>query len=357
VTLIGGHTDYNEGQVVVMGIERHVLVAFGPRRDGRLRACSLTYGDAFEAELATLAPRGGASWPAQIAAVACALRKACQPLRGMDMAIAGDVPIGAGLGSSAALQLAVARAASHASELEWDGVAMAALCRRAEDEFIGAPGGITPHFGAAAARGGRASLLDCRTLDAEDVPLPPAARVVVMETAVSRAAALTTLAERRAECQAAVRELRWLRRDLQALRDADASLVERAGPLLSDALRARALHAIGELERARRFADALRRCDLACAGRLMNESHESLRDVHEVSCAELNLVTDLARRHGACWGARASGTGLGGAAVALVEAACAADFAREIADAYRVRTNLELRAFVSQPAAGARLLA
>ena len=356
VNLIGEHTDYNDGFVLPMGIERHAAVAFRPRNDARLRAASVAFDETREVDLGALAPAGGNTWFDYVGGVAWALRESGRAVRGADLAVAGDVPIGAGLSSSAALEVAVARALCAASDLPWDAVEMARLCQRAENVYVGMNCGVMDQFAASASSAGHALLLDCRSLKTEAVLLPAGAAVVVMDTGVRRSLARSAYNDRRRSCEEVVAALRLASPDVRALRDVTPVLLESERSRIDPVAFKRAAHVVVENFRPVQMAAALRAGDLATAGRLMNESHASLRDLYEVSCAELDAMVEIAREQAGCLGARMTGAGFGGCAVALVESARAEDFARDGESAYRARYPLPAALFTGRPAAGARLV-
>lgn len=350
VNLIGEHTDYNDGFVLPMGIDRGVAVAFRRRAGGRIiRAQAALLGETREIELDGLEPGRVTGWAAYVAGVAWALARAGHHLPGLDLVIEADLPRGAGLSSSAALEVAVARACSAAGDIPWDPVAMAKLCHQAENQFVGVPCGMMDQFAAAVSQAGAATLLDCRSLETQPVPLPTDTAVVIMDTGVRRELAASAYAERRATCEAAVAALRALAPGIEALRDADLALLDRAGDRLDPVMSRRARHVIEENARPPRMADALRAGDLRAAGGLMNESHASLRDLYEVSSPELDALTDRSRAHPACYGARMTGAGFGGCAIALVSRAGLESFLASVRAAARA-------VFVSRPEAGARLV-
>ena len=357
VNLIGDHTDYNEGFVLPMALGLGVACAFAPRDAGRLRVHSAAHGETREAAVADLQPPGDSTFFNYVAGVAWALRESGQPVRGLDAVVAGNLPIGAGLSSSAAVELSAARAFAAASSLPWDAMAMAKVCQHAENAYVGVSCGLMDQFAVATAREGAAVLLDCRSLEARPVPLPGGVVVVVMDTGSRRGLAGSAYNERRASCEAAVRALGTLRPGLRALRDVDEELLQAGRELLDPTTWARAAHVVTENTRPPALAQAFERGDLVAAGRLMNASHASLRDLYDVSSPELDLVTDLARAHPACLGARLTGAGFGGCAVALVHAEGAADFVTSVTVVYRAqRPDLPSSLFACRPAAGARLL-
>jgi galactokinase len=356
VNLIGEHTDYNEGFVLPLAIDRDLAVAYRARTDGRLRVHSRERNQTWESALKELTPPRQAAWSDYVAGVAWALAGAGHGLAGVDLAVAGDVPVGAGLSSSAALEVATARALAAASGLPWDPVAMARLCQRAENDFVGMACGLMDQFAAACSREGRALLLDCRSLATEDVPLPETSAIVVMDTGVRRSLAHSAYNDRRAACESAVAALRRAAPDVRTLRDVTPELLSSERERLDPIVWKRAAHVVAECKRPLQMADALRRDDLAAAGGLMDESHASLRDLYEVSCAELDLMVELARAQQGCHGARMTGAGFGGCAVALVEREAAERFARSVEKACRGRRGLLASCFACRPQEGARLL-
>ena len=364
VNLIGEHVDHQDGWVLPMAIDRYVAVACAPRADGVLRAHAAAPAETREVRLADLAPpppdatnRG--DWFAYAAGTAWALREAGLPITGADLAIAGSVPQGAGLASSAALELAVARALCAAAGLSWDPVAMARLCQSAENRYVGVACGLMDQYASACGRAGAALLLDCRSLGCTPVPLPDEVAIVVMDTAVPRRLAGSAYNERRAACAEAVRRLHALDPAITALRDVTPALLATGHDLLRSpghTLWRRVRHVVEEIARPAALAAALRARDFAEAGRLLDASHTSLRDLFEVSCPELDLITDLARGHPACRGARLTGAGFGGSAIALVEAADAASFAASVQALYRERSSRAGVCFVCRPVAGTGLI-
>ncbi|HVQ30438.1 MAG TPA: galactokinase, partial [Vicinamibacteria bacterium] len=318
VNLIGDHTDYNEGFVLPMALGLGTAFAFAPRDDGRLRIHFAAGDETTEAGLVELAAPARPGSFSYVAGVAWALREKGHAVRGLDALVAGSLPIGAGLSSSASLELAAARALCSTSGIRWDPVAMARLSQHAENDYVGLSCGIMDQYAAAATLEGSALLLDCRSLEARPVPVPDHAMVVVMDTGSRRGLAFSTYNERRASCETAVRALAALKPGLRALRDVDEELLEAGRGLLDALTHARAAHVVAESQRPRAMAKAFEIGDLETAGRLMDDSHASLRDLYEVSSPELDVMTELARAHPACHGARLTGAGFGGCAVALV---------------------------------------
>ena len=356
VNLIGEHTDYNDGFVFPMAIDRAVGAAFAPRDDRELRIHAVAYDQTRAIGLEGLAPGAADGWLGYAAGIAWALQEAGHAVVGADLAIDSDVPMGSGLSSSAALELAVARALAAVSGLEWSPVEMARLAQRAENRFVGVNCGLMDQLASALGAEGRALLLDCRSLETRSVPVPEGAVVVVMDTAAARSLAESAYNERRASCEAAVAALRPLAPEIQALRDVDEALLARGRGRMDETAFRRASHVVPECRRPQALAALLESGDLAGAGRLMDASHASLRDLYEVSCPELETMTELARARPGCFGARLTGAGFGGCAIALVERDAAPGFAREVQAAYRDASGLPGALYPCRASAGARLV-
>jgi galactokinase len=277
-------------------------------------------------------------------------------VRGLDAVVNGDVPIGAGLSSSAALEMATARALADAATLHWDPVRMAKLGQKAENQYVGMNCGIMDQFASAACRANHALLLDCRSLEIRAVPVPDGAAVVVMDTGARRSLAGSAYNDRRAACERVVAQIQGLVPGVRALRDVTPDLLERAGGRVDPTDLKRARHVVPENTRPVEMADALRASDFPRAGRLMDDSHASLRDLYEVSCEELDLIVELAREEASCFGARMTGAGFGGCAVALVDAGAVEPFCRRVLSAYKARIELPAALYPCRPAGGARML-
>jgi galactokinase len=268
--------------------------------------------------------------------------------------LTGDVPLGAGLSSSAAVELATARAFASASDLTWDAMSMAKAGQRAENEWVGVNCGIMDEAVSAAAKAGHALFLDCRSLDYQHVPLPKQAAVIVMDTSTRRGLVDSAYNERREQCE---RAAKWF--GVKALRDVSvAELEEREKNHggLDELAWKRARHIITEDERVLQAVDAMHRNDAAALGRLFNESHASLRDDFEVTNDALNWIVEIAQAQSVCHGARMTGAGFGGCAVALVRQDSAAAFAETVGAEFRRRSGLEAKVYVCQASQGASVL-
>jgi galactokinase len=347
VNLIGEHTDYNDGFVLPLAIDRAVWIALRPREDRRVLVYSIDYHESGEFSLDALA-RAGSGWIEYLKGTAWSLQEAGHRLTGWEGVLVGDVPLGAGLSSSAALEMAAARAWAAASDLPWDPAAMALLGQRAENRWVGVNCGIMDQLISAAGKADHALLIDCRSLNTQPAPFPPGVAVVVLDTSTRRGLVDSAYNERRAHCEATAKFF-----GVRALRDVGLEQFQQSADRLDDVTRRRALHVITENDRTLRAAEAMRRGDAEELGRLMDESHQSLRDDFEVSSDALNAMVECARRNTACFGARMIGAGFGGCAIALVRAEAATDFVRSTAAAYQERTGLMPTVYVCRAADGA----
>jgi len=352
VNLIGEHTDYNDGFVLPLAIDRAVWIALRPRADREVHVWSTEFTETAHFALARLDPlaRGGEgpAWSEYLKGTAWALERAGHGLAGWDGVIGSDVPIAAGLSSSAALELATARAFASMSHIPWDPIGMARLAQRAENEWVGVNCGIMDQMISAVGREGHAVLIDCRTLHTEAVPLPEDVVVVILDTATRRGLVDAAYNERRRQCEGAAACF-----GVAALRDVTPDMLAAgAGGLDATAAR-RARHVVTENARTLAAAEAMRHRDAAALGNLMNESHHSLRDDFEVSSPGLDTMVEIARAQRGCRGARMTGAGFGGCAVGLVDRDHSPDFVGRVAAEYERQTRLVPRIYVTEATAGA----
>ncbi|GAB6165018.1 galactokinase [Thermostilla marina] len=347
VNLIGEHTDYNDGFVLPMAIDRAVWIALTPRHDRKVVAYSCDFSQEAEFDLDAI-EKSSVGWLEYIKGVASVLQEEGLSLQGWEGIVRGDVPVGAGLSSSAALEVATARAFAAIGDIEWDPVRMALLAQRAENRWVGVNCGIMDQLISAAGRENHALLIDCRSLDCRPVPLSPEVRVVILDTGTRRGLADSAYNERRDACEQAAAHFQ-----VKALRDVSPETFAARASELDPVIRRRARHVISENDRTLQAVAAMEAGDMATLGRLMYESHVSLRDDYEVSSDALNAMVEIARKQAACIGARMTGAGFGGCAVALVEAAGADDFAETVATAYRQETGNEPAVYVCRATAGA----
>lgn len=318
VNLIGEHTDYNEGFVFPAAIDRATAVAIGPRDDNRLVMYSGTVAGESAFPLDRLYPTERRSWTDYLVGVAALLQARGEVLRGANLCVHGTVPRGAGLSSSAALELSTAFALIGFNGLALPPVEIITLCQRAEHDFAGVHCGIMDQFIACLGRRSHALMLDCRSLAYELVPLPAGVTVAVCDTTVRRALAASEYNKRREECTAGVNALAARIPGLTSLRDVSAEQIDEYRSLLDPVVYRRCRHVVTENARVVRSARALRQGDLSEFGKLMYESHLSLRVDYEVSCRELDMLVDICAEGDGVFGARMTGAGFGGCALCLV---------------------------------------
>ncbi len=351
VNLIGEHTDYNDGFVFPMAIDRAAWIALQPRKDTRVVATSLDFDETREFELSKL-ERNKEGWVEYLKGTAWALLEAGHALQGFDGVVTGDVPLGAGLSSSASIEMATARAFAAVSKLAWDPAKMALLGQKAENKWVGVNCGIMDQLISAAGVADKALLIDCRSLETQAVPLPKGALVVVLDTATRRGLVDSAYNERRAQCEAAARIFH-----VRALRDVSSEQLTRRASELDPVTLRRARHVVTEDERTVAAAEAMRRNDAVRLGQLMNESHDSLRRDFEVTNDGLNAMVDEARRAPGCFGARMTGAGFGGCAVALVAADKADAFVRQMETEYQKAMGLDPKVYLCHATNGAEIVA
>ncbi len=353
VNLIGEHTDYNDGFVLPMAIDRETLVAAAPRDDRKVSAYSLNIGEAAEFDLDATGGRRRGSWLDYVEGVARVLDSGAR-LRGADLMLLSDVPLGAGLSSSASLEISVGLALVSLSGVEIDRVALALAGQRAEHEYVGTRSGIMDQFTAAGARRGHVLLIDCRALEASHIPFEMKdVLVVICDTHVKHELSTSGYNRRREECERGVEALRAALPGVRALRDVSAVALERHAHLLPETILRRCRHVVSENARTLAAADALRRGEMAEAGRLMNLSHASLRDDYEVSCFELDVLVEVARSVDGVLGSRMTGGGFGGSTVSLVRRDALEEFGRLVPAEYTRRTGLPTAPLVSEAGDGA----
>lgn len=358
VNLIGEHTDYTDGFVLPMAIDRAVWLALRPRADKTVRLFSLDILTPLNTSLETDSAfdlnslAKGKGWIEYPKGVAYELMKAGYELRGFDAVMTGNVPRGAGLSSSAAVELAVARAFAAVSGLEWDAPKMAKISQKAENEWVGVHCGIMDQMASAACKEGHALFLDCRSLEIQYVPLPKGISIVILDTSTRRGLVDSAYNERRSQCEEAAR---WF--GVRALRDVSVEEFNRKSKDgLNELVAKRARHIITENARVLEAINAMKTGNVKRLGELFNASHDSLRADFEVTNDALNIMVDCAREQESCYGARMTGAGFGGCAVALVREENTSEFVHAVSEAYRQRSNMEAAVYVCKPSEGASLI-
>jgi galactokinase len=355
VNLIGEHTDYNGGFVLPMAIEYATTVAAASSEDRKIRVRSVNLNEEGEIDLDAPEQKLRGSWIDYVEGVARILERENVKLRGADLLISSDVPTGAGLSSSAALEISIGLALSEISGYTVEKVKLALIGQAAEHEFVGAKVGIMDQFVSAMGKKGHALLIDCRKLKAEQVPLETKdAVIVICNSNVKHELASSEYNTRRAECEKGVEILQKFLPDITQLRDISIEDFEKYKMHLPEIIRKRCRHVVTENARTLAAAEALKKNDLKEFGRLMWLSHASLRDDYEVSCKELDLLVLIAASCEGVLGARMTGGGFGGSTVNLVRRENLNSFTQKISTEYERQTNIKTDIYVSGAADGAK---
>ena len=362
VNLIGEHVDYNAGLVLPAAIDRAAWIAAAPVADDAItiEAADLAERTSFRMEhVAARIDQDGrplAPWAFYPAGVASVLHGQGLRVPGVDVALASDVPIGAGLSSSAAIEVAFAVLWRALCGWEIGGLDLARLCQQAENVYVGVACGLMDPFASLHGRRGHALLLDCRSLEWKAIPLPAATVVVVADTKVRRQLAESEFNLRRRQCEEAVEILRRTMPAIRSLRDVAPAELERRRDALPALLFQRARHVVEEIARVQAVVPDVERGDAAALGCAMTAAHRSGRDLYEVSCDELDVLVDAAVGLEGCYGARLTGAGFGGCTVSLVAASRAERFATELSRAYRQATGVIPGVWICEAAEGAEVI-
>ncbi len=356
VNLIGEHTDYNNGFVLPVAIDRSVTVAAGRRNDRRLHLHALDPGTSVIADLTALSLNTSLRWSNYPLGVADRLLKRGCPIRGGNYCFRGNIPIGSGLSSSAALEVAFAVAMLKLNSIEMPDLDLIRVAQEAEQEFVGVHCGIMDQFVSVMGKRDHALFLDCRDLSFSLEAIPARASVVVCDNGMRRSLSSSAYNTRREECEKAAELLGARYPEIRSLRDLTPDRLESARTLLPPVLLRRAQHVVTENERVRKSVDALRAGDLHRFGDLLYTSHESLSARFEVSTPELDALVSLARTVEGVYGARMTGAGFGGCAICLVADEHLPSFQKEIRDKYRDARGVTLRISLTKPVDGASYL-
>jgi galactokinase len=353
VNLIGEHTDYNDGFVLPCAIGFNTQVAIAPRADRKLVLLSEGFPERFEFNLEKLPQTRLGAWCDYVLGVAVVLRQAEAFSSGANLLVQGGVPIGAGLSSSAAVEVASALALMSLNGAIFPMPQVAKMCQRAENTFVGAQVGIMDQFVSCLGKKGHALRLDCRSLEFEQVPIPSDVRLVICNTMVKHEHAGGEYNRRRAECDEGVRLLSKWYPEIRALRDISPEQLEKHVDDLPPTIYMRCKHIVNENQRVLEGSRALSCGDLHRFGTLMRQSHESLRDLYAVSCEELDLMVELAEGLPGFFGGRMTGGGFGGCTVNLVSEKQAEPFADEIRRRYLEQTKINPDIYICSAANGA----
>lgn len=353
VNLIGEHTDYNDGFVLPAAIDREIVLGVRPRADRQVILHALDFAGTSSFSLDDIGHDSEQTWSNYPRGVCRVLEDAGYPLHGAEIVFGGDVPIGSGLSSSAALEVATATAFLTLAGHALPGEELARYCQRAENEFVGTRCGIMDQFISTLGQAGHALLIDCRSLAYRAIPLPAGARLVISDTGVRRGLVSSEYNTRRAQCEEGVALLQPVLPGITALRDVTPEALAAQQALLPEMVYRRCRHVVSEDARVLQAVEAMTRGELASLGALLNASHESLRDDYAVSCPELDLLVELARRQPGVYGARMTGAGFGGCTISLVAEQHAAAFAAAVAPAYTAATGLTPQIYICTASAGA----
>ncbi|HQP99089.1 MAG TPA: galactokinase [bacterium] len=358
VNLIGEHTDYNDGFVLPCAIEPAVWILARAWEDTTIRLVSLNYNERHESDLGDLRRGTGSSWSDYLLGVASVFQQEGYALYGWDAVIGGDVPLGAGLSSSAAVEVATGTVLREMFHLPLEDRQLALLCQRAENTFVGVQCGIMDQFACTFGKVDHALFLDCRSLETRQIPANlTTMEIVICDSKVERNLSGSEYNIRRAQCQDGVRVLRVkLGERIRALRDVSIEDLEMCKDSMSDAVYRRCRHIVTENPRVLLAVKALETGDLREFGRLMVESHQSLRDNYEVSCPELDLLVDLAMECPGVAGSRMTGAGFGGCTVSLVERSAIEEFRANMTSRYATKTGREPEIHVTRPGSGAAIV-
>ena len=355
VNLIGEHTDYNDGFVLPAAIDRYILIASAPSRDGLFHLHSLDHGDTVTRSLEP--PYSTGHWSDYVVAVAAVLRDEGHAVPAVTAVVEGDVPQGSGLSSSAALEVCTALALCRHGGLTLEGPDLARVCQQGENRFVGVQCGIMDPFASALAGEGCVLFLDCRDLSYEQVPFRTEDLVLaVTDSGVPRRLSEGAYNERRRECEAGVEAIDRLVGGVGSLRDVSPEILGSVEGDLPSTIAKRCRHIVEENARVLEAVDCLRAGDFEGFGVLMGRSHESLRRLYEVSCRELDILVEIASSHRGVLGSRMTGAGFGGCTVSLVETGAYDDFAGTVRERYRSATGITPTIHRLRPSSGALAL-
>ena len=361
VNLIGEHTDYNGGFVLPAAINREIKIACSPAEGRTVTMYAVAMKEKKACSLDRL-QKDASRWINYPQGVASILQSEGFKLNGMNAVVMGDVPLGSGLSSSAAFEVAaslafLATSAGPETRLLQEAgflVRLARLCQRAENEFVGVNCGIMDQYVSLNARAGKAVFIDCKSLEHRLIPVDTVrSRIVIGDTSVKRELAGSEYNVRRSQCEEAVTVLKRHAPNATCLRDISSAVFKAHETELPEIVRKRARHVISENERVLQSLQLLEKGDLVGFGRLLNASHDSLRDDYAVSCKELDAMVNAARALPGCLGSRLTGAGFGGCTVSLVKAEAADAFCEELAKRYKAAVGLEAKIIVSDAADGA----
>ncbi|HTZ67318.1 MAG TPA: galactokinase [Roseiarcus sp.] len=355
VNVIGEHTDYNDGFVMPAALEFATLTAASRRPDRRLTVYSMIMDETREFDLDS-PPAASGDWSDYVLGVALMLEMSGRRLSGADLIIWSDVPIGAGLSSSAALEVSVAHALLTASGLPFDPIAIAKICQQAENDFVGMRCGVMDQYISCYGVAGHALVIDCRSLASRDVAIASNLRLLIANSRVRHQHAGGEYNLRREACEEGVRLLSRYLGPIKALRDVTPKQLDAKRRKLPELVYRRCRHIVTENARVLEAARALEAGDFVACGRAMNASHASMRDDFEITCPEVDMLAGLARTVKGVYGSRMTGGGFGGCTVSLIEVSAVDKASQILIDGYRIAMGLDTEIFVCAPSDGAGLI-
>lgn len=348
VNIIGEHTDYNNGFVLPMAIDRHIKIAFKPRNDDKIKLQSIGFDIEIDCSIHDVNFRG--DWQDYVISICWVLLKNNYELKGWEGVMTSNIPVGAGLSSSAALLLAILKVFSITSNFYWDGLKMAKLARTAENEFLQLKSGIMDQMICALGRPGHAMLLDCRDLLSKFVTIPSNVKIIILDTLTRRELVDSKYNERVKQCEASAEYF-----GCSSLRDVDIKTFEEKKSGLDKLLMKRSKHVVYENNRVLEVSKAMKNNDVNKIGELINDSHYSLKNDYQVSSKELDIMVEIAQKEAGCFGARMTGAGFGGCAIALIDESFQEQFMRNIFNTYYLKTGIKPMIYISNPSSGVLL--
>ena len=354
VNLIGEHTDYNDGFVLPVAIDKKIIIGGSRRADDVVRLYSLNFGEFQEFSISSLVKQN--TWSDYVKGVVSELLQDGHHLRGFNAVLEGNVPRASGLSSSAAIEVASAFFMAQMFQLSMSGEEMSKLCQRAENRFVGVNCGIMDQFISRLGKLGHALLIDCRDLRYQLVPFEvEGCSIVMCNSNVKRQLVDSAYNERRSQCEEGVRLLKAKLPAIAALRDVTSAQLHAHAALLPPLTFQRCRHVVTENERVTQAVEALNANNIVRFGELLNQSHESLRDDYQVSCKELDMLVELARSVNGTIGSRMTGAGFGGCTVSLVKDSAVETFRQVIVEKYKERTGITADVYISKAEDGARV--
>ena len=348
VNIIGEHTDYNDGFVLPMAIDRHIRIAFRPRDDEKIKLESIGFDS--EANFSINDSSYVGDWSDYVKSISWVLKEHDYNIKGWEGVMVSNIPIGAGLSSSASLLLAILKVFSVISKFPWEGLEMAKLARQAENEFLQLKSGIMDQLICSIGRTGHALLLDCRDLSSDFVTIPPNVNIIILDTVTRRELVDSKYNERVKQCASAARFFGY-----DSLRDVSIENFLKNKEGLDQLLLKRARHVIYENQRTKEVSKAMKNNDVNKIGRLMSESHQSLKNDYSVSSKELDIMVQIAEKEAGCFGARMTGAGFGGCAIALIDQSFKEQFMKNVFNNYFLKTGIKPMIYICSPSNGVSL--